>query len=90
MKVYKIMPTFYAPEAGFYKVSSDIYSVENTGVFEEVPNPKRYWWTFWRPKTILKEKLNVIIKPIHNKIIYLQKDESIDSKFQIEKISPGL
>lgn len=33
----------------------DVFTIGN--VFEMIPNPRRKWWTFWRPKLIRTQEL---------------------------------
>lgn len=70
--------TYKVPIGGYYQIKSEIVTYKSTGIFEEVKNPKKRWWKFWVPKTILKEKLERVILLDGSEVKYLKENDYVD------------
>jgi hypothetical protein len=50
---------------------------EGTGVFEDVANESRWFFQFWKPKTVRREILKRIEELSGNETVYLNKGDVV-------------
>lgn len=69
---------YRAPIAGHYTIKSTVIRHIPTGKFETVPNENYRWYTPWRPKTITREIMEVVVERSGNELIYAKAGDLIE------------
>lgn len=72
---------FTAPIAGYYNMQAEIIEYIHTGKFEDIKNPSRKWYQFWKPRIIKQEILKSRKIKGGQQVKYLKASESVDSEW---------
>ena len=79
--IYSCSYTFKIPSSGFYQVSEKRFISKPTGQYEYVKNMDKKWYQFWKPSKIRQEIIEGIMVHDGCKLIFLHKDEVVESAF---------
>ena len=75
MTEYSKEVRYKAPVAGNYLIQGKVYKYRPTGKFEDVPNPDRYWFEFWKPRMISQEIWEMYETLEGRQVVFLKEDE---------------
>ncbi len=80
---------FTVPKTGFYQVRAAVTRYEKTGRFVWQKNPRRRWYSFWRPKQILVPEFRAVEEYSGSEVKLLVKGEAVEPVLQpIRRIEP--
>lgn len=80
------MQTYKVPIDGYYQVSAYMTRSVPTGMMETVPNPKRKWWQFWKPKTIIRPEYRIEKIQDGYDMMYLKEGKEVNIGITIQRI----
>lgn len=76
---YEITKNVYTvPISGYYHISSRQVRYELTGEVKEMPNDDRWWFQFWKQKTVMVPQYRRVEERSGSETRYLQAGEVVD------------